>query len=95
MAEVIIVFRRQIEYHIYNSIAQALMLILVGYLSYHFDLDDFPDRIMVTLTTMLVIATMTSSIQKVRWLHMFFGQFHKHLAVKITLLLGPAQDGQL
>ncbi len=64
--EVVIAFRRQIEYHLYNTIAQTLLLIFVGYLSYHFDVDNFTDRIMVTLTTMLVIATMTSSIQSAR-----------------------------
>ena len=66
IAEVKIVFRRRIEYHLYNTIAQSLILIFVGYMSYYFDLNDFSDRVMVALTTMLVIATATSSIEEVR-----------------------------
>ncbi len=64
VAELKLVIRRRIEYHLYNTVSQTLILIFVGYLSYYFDLDDFTDRIMVTLTTMLVIATTTAAIQK-------------------------------
>lgn len=38
---------------------------MVGYLSYFFDIQDFTDKIMVTLTTLLVIATLSSSIKSV------------------------------
>ncbi len=65
-AEAKIVFRRRIEYHLYNTITQTIILIFVGYMSYYFELDDFNARIMVTLTTMLVIATTTAAIQAVR-----------------------------
>ena len=41
------------------------MLVLVGYLTFYFDIENFTDRIMVVLTTMLVVATITSSIQQV------------------------------
>ncbi len=37
----------------------------VGYMSLLFDVDNFTDRIMVTLTTLLVTVTMGSSIQSV------------------------------
>ncbi len=70
MAEIKIVFRRRVEYHLYNTIAQTLILVFVGYMSYYFDLDDFTDRIMVALTTMLVIATATSSIEEVKCVQM-------------------------
>ena len=43
-----------------------MILVLIGYLSFYFDLENFTDRAMVVLTTMLVIATITSSIQAVR-----------------------------
>jgi hypothetical protein len=66
VAEVKIVIRRRMEYHLYNTVAQTLILVLVGYMSYYFNLDDFNARIMVTLTTMLVIATTTAAIQLVR-----------------------------
>ena len=59
------VFRRRIEYHIANTILQTLILVSVGYLSFFFDVENFTDRIMVVLTTMLVVATITSSIQEV------------------------------
>ena len=65
VAEVKIVFRRRIEYHVTNTMLQTLILIFVGYMSFHFGVEDFGNRIMVSLTTMLVIATSTSRIQSV------------------------------
>ena len=38
---------------------------LVGYMSFYFDIQSFQDRVMVALTTLLVIATMASSTQAV------------------------------
>ncbi len=64
-AEVKIVFRRRMEFHVTNTFLQTLILILVGYMSYYFDEDDFTNRVMVTLTTMLVIVVITSAIQEV------------------------------
>ena len=61
-----IVFRRKMEYHVTNTFLQTFLLLCIGYMSYYFDVDNFSDRIMVTLTTMLVVATITSSIQSVR-----------------------------
>ena len=40
---------------------------LVGYLSYFFDVENFAPRIKVVLTTMLVIATITTSIKAVSY----------------------------
>ena len=65
-AEVKIVFRRRMEFHVTNTFLQTLILLLVGYMSYYFKEDNFTDRIMVTLTTMLVIVVIASSIQDVR-----------------------------
>ena len=42
-----------------------MVLVLIGYLSFYFDIENFTDRAVVILTTMLVIATITSSIQAV------------------------------
>ena len=47
-------------------ILQTIVLVLVGYLTLYFDLENFNNRAMVVLTTMLVIATKTSSIQAVK-----------------------------
>ena len=64
-ATVKFVFQRRIEYHITGTITQTFILLIVGYLSLFFDVENFTDRIMVVLTTMLVIATISSSIQQV------------------------------
>lgn len=58
-------FKRLMEYHVTNTFLQTLLLIFVGYLSFFFKLDNFSDKIMVTLTTMLVVATIMVSIQAV------------------------------
>ena len=58
-----IVFRRRFEFHVTNTFLQTLILMGVGYMSLYFHVDNFTDRIMVTLTTMLVVATITSAIQ--------------------------------
>jgi hypothetical protein len=62
-AVVKIVFRRNMEFHVTNTFLQTFILIAVGLITLFFDVDNFSDRIMVTLTTMLVVATITSSIQ--------------------------------
>ena len=59
------VFRRNMEFHVTNTFLQTFLLTCVGYFSYYFDVDNFSDRIMVVLTTMLVVATINSSIQNV------------------------------
>lgn len=52
------------EYHVTNIFLQTLILVSVGYLSFFFRVDNFTDRIMVTLTVMLVVATIMSTIQQ-------------------------------
>ena len=47
---------------------------MVGYLSFYFDIDNFTDRAMVVLTTMLVIATITSSIESVIYIYQNYMQ---------------------
>lgn len=64
-AVVMIVFRRNMIFHVTNTFLQTFMLVLVGLLTLFFAIDNFTDRIMVTLTTLLVIATVTASIQAV------------------------------
>ena len=62
------VFRRNMEFHVTNTFLQTFLLTCVGYFSYYFDVDNFSDRIMVVLTTMLVVATINSSIQNVSFI---------------------------
>ena len=66
------VFRRNMEFHVTNTFLQTFLLTCVGYFSYYFDVDNFSDRIMVVLTTMLVVATITTSIQDVRYNSFFY-----------------------
>ncbi len=49
-----------------HSLNQLLILIGVGFMTLFFDVDNFTDRIIVTLTTLLVVATMGLSIKDVR-----------------------------
>ena len=53
------------EFHVTNTFLQTLLLVVVGYMSFFFDIDNFTDRIMVSLTTMLVIATIVTANQAV------------------------------
>lgn len=64
-AVVKIVFRRRMEYHVTNTFLQTMILVGIGFMSYYFELDNFSDRVMVALTTMLVVATIMSSTQSV------------------------------
>ena len=42
---------------------QSLLLVLTGYMSLYFHVNNFSDRVMVALTVMLVMASLQSSIQ--------------------------------
>ena len=59
------------QFHVANTFLQTFLLVAVGALTLFFAIDNFTDRIMVTLTTLLVIATVTASIQAVRTLPKF------------------------
>ena len=63
---VLVIFQRRVEYHILNTFLQTFILMCIGFISFFFELGNFSDRIMVTLTTMLVVATLGSGIQEVR-----------------------------
>ena len=84
-----IVFRRRMEFHVTNTFLQNFVLIGVGYMSLFFDVDNFTDRIMVTLTTMLVVATITASIQAVR---NFINELYFPVLIKSLLLLGSTKN---
>ena len=62
-ATVKILFRRRMEYHVANTFCQTFIMFGVGLLSLFFDVRNFTDRMMVTLTTSLVLATIAASIQ--------------------------------
>ena len=60
-----VILRRRMEYHVFNTFLHVTILLLIGMLSLFFHTDNFSDRIMVTLTTLLVLVTLMSSIQGV------------------------------
>ncbi len=53
------------EYHVFSTFLQTGILVLTGYITFHFAIDDFSNRIMVCLTATLVVATIVSSVQEV------------------------------
>jgi hypothetical protein len=65
-AQVDIVFKRKFEQYLTNTFLQTLLLLLICLTTFFFRLDNFTDKIMVVLTTMIVIATLQSASQAVR-----------------------------
>ncbi len=64
-AVVKLVIRRRMEYHLTSTFMQTLILIGVGFMSLFFKEENFTDRIMVSITNLVVVATITSSVQQV------------------------------
>merc|ERR1711860_18226 len=62
--QVDIMFKRKFEYHISNTFLSTLLLIIISFMTFFFEVDNFTDKIMVVLTTMLVIATLQSTTQQ-------------------------------
>lgn len=54
-------FAHQYGYFIISIFMPTLLLVIVSYCSFYFDSDDFTDRIMVSLTSLLVLATFIST----------------------------------
>ena len=71
------------EFHVTNTFLQTFIIVMASYLTFYFDMGNFTDRIMVTVTTMLVIATITGSIQEV---NMKFDFHFLLLSLKFILL---------
>ena len=63
VASVHLYFRRRVVYHLLNIFLQSFLLVLTGYMSLFFNVNNFSDRVMVALTVMLVMASLNSSIQ--------------------------------
>ena len=51
-----IVFSRRVEYHLITTFLQTFSLVGIGYMTLFFAEDNFSDRVMATLTTLLVVA---------------------------------------
>ena len=65
-AQIDIMFKRKFEYHISNTFLSTMLLIIISFMTFFFEVDNFTDKIMVVLTTMLVIATLQSTTQQVK-----------------------------
>ena len=65
MAVVKVVFRRQSGYHIITTFSQTTVVVLVAFITFFFNIRDFSDRIMVNLILLLILSTLSSSVQAV------------------------------
>ena len=59
-----IVLRNTAVYYIVNIYIPSIILLNIGYLSFVFPLEDFTNRIMVTLTTLLVETTFFNQVNE-------------------------------
>nr|XP_027216911.1 glutamate-gated chloride channel-like [Penaeus vannamei] len=50
-------FKNLYGYYVGNTFVPSLLLIVIAYLTLYFDYSDFQDRVMVSLTSLLVLAT--------------------------------------
>lgn len=63
MAIVTIVLRRQTGFHSITTFAQTLVILLVAFVTFFFNIRNFSDRIMVNLILLLILSTLSSSSQ--------------------------------
>merc|ERR1711978_99491 len=61
---VMTVFKRKWTYHFWTVFFQSIVLLIVAYMTFYFKMSDFQDRIMIAITTMMVVATIQSSVGK-------------------------------
>ena len=55
-ATVMLTFQRRVVYHLLNIFLQSLLLILTGYMSLLFGVNNFSDRVMVKISLMTSLA---------------------------------------
>ena len=60
---VTIVLRRQTGFHSITTFAQTLVILLVAFVTFFFNIRNFSDRIMVNLILLLILSTLSSSSQ--------------------------------
>merc|ERR1711902_395084 len=57
-------FKRRWVYHLITVFFQSILLLGVAYMTFYFKMSNFQDRVMIAITTMMVVATIQSSINK-------------------------------
>ena len=60
--EIILVMRNMYTYYLTSTYIPTLLLVLISYLTFWFEVKDFSNRIMVALTSLLVLACLFSQI---------------------------------
>ena len=65
-ASVTVVLRHRNEFHLAHSFVQTLIVLLAALATFFFDLEDFSDRVMCNAVLLLVMATISSSVNGVR-----------------------------
>merc|ERR1719219_937416 len=60
--KVSLAFTRRWFYHAVSVFLQSTLLLIVAYMTFYYRIDNFEDRVMVSITCMLVIANVQSSI---------------------------------
>lgn len=63
MAIIRVVFKRQTGFHSVTTFTQSMVLILVAFITFFFNIRNFSDRIMVNLLLLLILSTLSSSAQ--------------------------------
>jgi len=61
---VMTIFKRKWTYHFWTIFFQSIVLLLVAYMTFYFKISNFQDRIMIAITTMMVVATIQASVNK-------------------------------
>ena len=65
MAIVHVVFRRQTGFHGVTTFAQTMVIVLIAFVTFFFNIRNFSDRIMSNLILLLILSTLSSSAQSV------------------------------
>ena len=60
-----VVFRRQMGFHVVTTFVQTMVIVIVAFVTFFFNIRDFSDRIMVNLVLLLALSTISSSVQNV------------------------------
>ncbi|XP_076049639.1 uncharacterized protein LOC143030375 [Oratosquilla oratoria] len=59
---VLLTFSNLYRFHISNSYVPTFLLLVISYLTFHFDIDSFNERIMVSLTALLVASALFTQV---------------------------------
>ncbi|XP_070000776.1 uncharacterized protein [Penaeus vannamei] len=91
VVQVDLLFENLYGYYIGNTLVPSLLLITISYLTLFFKIDDFQDRIMVSLTSILVMATFftqtSANIPKTSYLKLIDAWYVTLISTNFLVLL--------